>query len=159
MIRTLLAAVIALGVTTTAHAQQAPMPYGTPLSFETAKKVLAAAEAEALKNNWQVVITILDSTGHLSQMSRMDNVQYASIRIAEGKAMTALEFRRPSKALADAVAAPGGVARVTIPNTLAVQGGIPLVVDGKIVGACGASGVTSEQDEQICMAAQAALGK
>ena len=159
MIRTLLAPFLAVAAASAAQAQQAPLPYGTPLSFETAKKIMAAAEAEARKNNWQMVITLVDSTGHISQVSRMDNVQYASIRVAEAKAMTALEFRRSTKALADAVAAPGGVARVTIPNAIAIQGGILLVADGRIVGAGGASGGTSEQDEQVCAAGQAVLGK
>lgn len=159
MIRTTLALLAAVCIGNAAQAQQAPMPYGMPLSFETAKKVLAAAEAEARKNNWPMAIMLLDSTGHVSQMSRMDNTQYGSIRVAEAKATTALDFRRSTKVMQDAAAAPGGVARLSIPGAIAIQGGILLVVDGKIIGSCGASGGTSEQDEQVCMAGLAALGK
>src|SRR5713226_8335028 len=86
----------------TASAQQAPSPppvtpYGSPIGLEAAKKVMAAAEAEATKNNWPMAIVILDSTGHLVMLHRLDNTQYGSIGVAEDKASTALNFRRPSK--------------------------------------------------------------
>jgi uncharacterized protein GlcG (DUF336 family) len=152
------AAIVVLG-TASALAQAAPTPpsppapYGTPISFEKAKKALAAAEEEAVKNKWHVVITIVDSTGHLVALSRLDNVQYASLRIAEGKARTALDFRRPTKALEDAVSGGGaGLRFLAIEGLTPLEGGIPIVVDGKIIGAIGVSGVTSAQDAQIARA-------
>ena len=155
------AAIVVLG-TASAFAQAAPTPpsppsppapYGTPINFEKAKKALAAAEEEAVKNKWHVVITIVDSTGHLVALSRLDNVQYASLRIAEGKARTALDFRRPTKALEDAVAGGGaGLRFLAIEGLTPLEGGIPIVVDGKIIGAIGVSGVTSAQDAQIARA-------
>ena len=152
------AAIVVLG-TASAFAQAAPTPpsppppYGTPINFEKAKKALAAAEEEAVKNKWNVVITIVDSTGHLVALSRFDNVQYASLRIAEGKARTALDFRRPTKALEDAVAGGGaGLRFLAIEGLTPLEGGIPIVVDGRIIGAIGVSGVTSAQDAQIARA-------
>ena len=120
--------------------------------LDAAKKAMAAAEAEATKNNWPVAIAILDSTGHLVALHKMDNVQYASIKIAEGKAQTAIDFRRPSKALEDVVAGGGAGLRVLTFGNILVQGGVPIVAEGKIIGSIGVSGVTSQQDEQIAMA-------
>src|SRR6266849_3874983 len=96
----------------TASAQQAPSPppttpYGPPIGLEAAKKVMAAAEAEAVKNNWFMAIVILDSTGHTVMLHRLDNTQYGSIHVAEDKAHTALDFRRPSKVFEDLVAQGG----------------------------------------------------
>lgn len=124
-----------------------------PISLDAAKKVMAAAEAEATSNGWSVVIHILDSGGHTVMMHRLDNTQYGSVVVAEGKARTALNFRRPSKMLQDMIAG-GGAAHgfLTFNHITAVQGGLPIVVDGKIVGAIGVSGVTSAQDEQIAAA-------
>jgi uncharacterized protein GlcG (DUF336 family) len=100
-----------------------------------------------------VAISILDSTGHAVMMQRFDSVQYASITIAEGKARTALEFRRPTKALQDALAAGGaGLRFLSIPGALLLEGGVLIVADGKIIGSIGVSGVTSEQDAQIATA-------
>lgn len=153
---TALATAVALLTAIPASAQQAPPPYGAPITLEAAKKVMAAAEAEATKNNWAVAITILDSTGHMVAMHKLDNVQYASIKIAEGKARTALDFRRPTKALEDALAGGGAGLRVLTFGNVLVQGGIPIVVDGKIVGSIGVSGVTAQQDEQIATAGASA---
>src|SRR5437763_16972506 len=100
----LLAAFPAVAQQAAAPAAPPPLPYGAPISFEAAKKAMAAAEAEAMKNNWQQVIAILDSTGHLVILYKMDNAQNGSIRIAEGKAQTALDFRRPSKVFEDRLA-------------------------------------------------------
>jgi glc operon protein GlcG len=133
---------------------QTPAPsYGPPITLEAAKKAMAAAEAEAIKNNWIVAISILDSTGHPVMMQRFDGLQYASLRIAQGKARTALDFRRPTKALQDAVAAGGaGLRLLSVPGAMLLEGGVLIVVDGKIVGSIGVSGVTSEQDAQIATA-------
>ena len=137
-----------------------PMPYGPPLSLESAKRAMAAAEAEAKKNDWPVVIFILDSTGHAVMMQRRDNTQYGSIRIAEGKARTALEFRRSSKAFQDLIAkGERALGFLSFDGITAVQGGVPIVAGGRIVGAIGVSGVTSDQDEQVALAgAQAVAG-
>ena len=93
--------------------QPAPTPpYGPPITFEQAKRVMAAAELEAAKNSWQVAVTILDSAGNLVIFHKLDNTQLASIGVSEGKANTALRFKRPSKALDDVIAAGGAGLRL-----------------------------------------------
>jgi uncharacterized protein GlcG (DUF336 family) len=141
-----------------ALAQQAIPPYGTPINLEQAKKMLAAAEAEAQKNNWPVVITIVDPGGHVVAMHRMDNTQIGSIKIAEGKARTSVELRRPTKALEDAIAGGGaGVRVLAIPGVMPLEGGLLIMVDGKVIGAIGVSGVLSGQDAQVARAGLEAL--
>jgi glc operon protein GlcG len=140
---------------TPAPAAQAitPPPYGAPITLEMAKKVMAAAEAEAEKNKWPVVITILDSGGNIVMLHRYEDAQLASLPLAEGKARTALMFKRPSKALEDAIAAGGaGLRFAALPNITPLAGGNLILVDGKIVGAIGVSGVTSAQHAQIVQA-------
>jgi len=161
---TALAACAALVLAGAAHAQQpaAPPPptaYGPPISLANAKKVMAAAEAEAMKNNWNMVITILDSGGRLVMMQRMDNALLASIAVSEGKARTAIGFRRPSKAIDDAIASGGAALRLLSieGEGVFVQGGLPIVIDNKAVGAIGVSGATSPQDEQVAQAGLNAL--
>ncbi len=141
-----------------AGAQAPPPPaYGLGISFDAAKKALAAAEAEAKKNNWPVAIAIVDSSGRLAAFSKIDNTQHGSVDIAIGKAVTANNLRRPTKALQDVVAAGGGGLRMlAVPGVMPLEGGVPIVVDGKIIGAIGVSGVTSEQDAQVAMAGAAA---
>src|SRR5499426_3284443 len=154
-----LIAVAAMIVATafTSLAQQPPAPYGAPMSLDAAKKAMAAAEAEAVKNNWPVAIAILDTTGSLIMLQKLDNTQTGSVEIAIGKARTALDFRRPSKAMQDVVAGGGaGLRLLSVRSMLALEGGVPVVVDGKVVGAVGVSGVTSEQDAQVAMAGAAA---
>ena len=122
-----------------------------------AKKAMTAAEAEAKKNNWPVAIAILDTTGSLVMLQKLDNTQTGSVEIAINKARTALDFRRPSKALQDVVAGGGaGLRLLSARNILTLEGGVPVIVDGKVVGAVGVSGVTSEQDAQVAMAGAAA---
>jgi glc operon protein GlcG len=134
-----------------------PTPYGAPISAEASKKAMAAAEAEAKKNNWPVAIAILDTTGSLSMFLKLDNTQTASVNVAIGKARTALEFRRPTKALQDAIAGGGGALRLlSIPGAHLLEGGVPIVIAGRIVGAIGVSGVTSDQDAIVAMAGAAA---
>ena len=134
-------------------------PYGAPISIETAKKAMTAAEAEAAKNNWGMAIAIVDSGGNLVMLHRMDNTQLGSIRIAEGKARTAVDFRRPTKALEDAAGSGGGVGLryLTFGATIA-EGGVPIITDGKIIGAIGASGAASQQDAQVAKAGADAVG-
>ena len=136
-----------------------PAAYGPSVTFDMAKKMMAAAEAEAAKNNWSMVITILDTGGNRVMQARMDNSLLASINVSEGKARTAVGFRRPSKAIEDAIAGGGAGLRVLSVQGegVFVQGGLPIVVDGKVVGAIGASGGTSPQDEQVAQAGINAL--
>ena len=148
--------VLAATLLVSAHVQaQQPAPppaYGPAINLETAKKVMAAAEAEAVKNNWGMVITILDSGGNLVMAHRMDNAPLASVGVSRGKARTAVEFKRPSKALEDGIAGGGaGLRLLSLPGVF-VEGGVPIVVDGKIVGAIGASGAASGQDAQVAQA-------
>ena len=128
-------------------------PYGAPIGLDAAKKVMAAAEAEAVKNNWPMAIVILDSTGHTVMLHRLDNTQYGSIQVAEDKAHTALDFRRPSKVFEDLVAQGGLNMRIlALRGASPLEGGVPITVDGKIVGAIGVSGGASNQDGQVAKA-------
>jgi uncharacterized protein GlcG (DUF336 family) len=136
---------------------QAPPPYGAPITLEQAKKIMAGAEAEARKNNWPVVIAILDSGGQLVMLQRLDNAQWGSIEIAKEKARSSVALRRPTKALQDLIAQGGGNLRLLTIGYSVLEGGIPIVVDGKIVGGVGVSGVTSQQDAQVAQAGIDAL--
>jgi glc operon protein GlcG len=130
-----------------------PPSYGAPITLEIAKKVMAGAEAEAERNKWPVVITILDSGGNIVMVHRYEDAQLASLPLAEGKARTALMFKRPSKALEDAIAAGGaGLRFAALQNITPLSGGNLILLDGKIVGAIGVSGVTSAQHAQIVQA-------
>jgi glc operon protein GlcG len=127
-------------------------PYGAPILLEAAKKAMAAAEAEATKNNWGVAIAIVDSGGNLVMLQRLDNAQLSAVRLAEAKARTAVEFRRPTKVLEDAVAGGGVGLRVLTFGASVAEGGVPIVSSGKVVGGIGVSGVASEQDAQVAQA-------
>jgi glc operon protein GlcG len=141
-------------------AQGPPPPYGAAITLDQAKKVLAGAEAEAKKNNWNVVISVVDPGGQLVTMSRLDNTQFGSIEVAREKAYSAVAFRRPTKAFQDAVGQGGENLRILrLSGASPLEGGIPIVVDGKIVGGVGVSGVTSAQDAQIARAGIEALAK
>jgi uncharacterized protein GlcG (DUF336 family) len=144
-------------------AQQAAAPppppaYGSPISLDMAKKVVAGAEAEAKKNNWNVVIAVLDAGGNLVVLHRMDGAQFGSIEVAREKAYSAVSFRRPTKVFEDAVGQGGMNLRLLrLSGASVLEGGLPLVVDGKLVGGIGVSGVTSAQDGQIAKAGTDAL--
>ena len=162
------AAVLLIALAMPAAAQQpaAPpppptTPYGLPIGLEAAKKAMAAAEAEAVKNNWPMAIVILDSTGHTVMLHKLDNTQYGSIHVAEDKAHTALDFRRPSKVFEDLVAQGGiGLRTLALRGAAPLEGGVPIIVDGKIIGAIGVSGGTSQQDGQVAkIGAEAAAAK
>jgi glc operon protein GlcG len=148
-------AVLVLGASTVSAQQPAAPPppppsYGTPITLEQAKKVMAGAEAEAKKNNWNVVIAVLDSGGNVVMLQRMDGAQFGSIEVAKDKAYSAVAFRRPTKAFDDALAQGGANLRILrLPGASPLEGGIPIVQDGKLIGAVGVSGVTSAQDAQI----------
>ena len=127
-------------------------PYGAPIPLEAAKKAMAAPEADATKNNWGVAIAIVDSGGNLVMLQRLDNTQLSAVRIAEAKARTAVEFRRPTKVLEDAVAGGGVGLRVLTFGASVAEGGVPIVSRGRIVGGIGVSGVASHQDAQVAQA-------
>ena len=129
------------------------IPYGVPISLDQAKKVMAGAEAEAKKNKWNMVIAVLDSGGHLVMLERMDGTQLGSIDAAKDKAYSAVLYRRPTKVFQDLVGQGGPNLRLLrLAGASPLEGGIPIVVDGKIVGAIGVSGATSEQDAQVAKA-------
>ena len=134
-----------------------PQPYGAPISLADAKKAMAAAEAEATKNGWGVAIAIVDSGANLVMLQRLDNAQLSSVRIAEQKARTAAEFRRPTKVFEDAVAGGGIGLRVLSFGASVAEGGVPIVSGGKVIGAIGVSGVQSHQDAQVAQAGADAL--
>ena len=137
---------------------QTPPDYGAPIRLETAKKVMAAAEAEARKIGVNVVITIIDSGGHMVHMLRMDGSPLGSIAIAEGKATTSLKLKRATKLLQDMIAAGGEHLRLlSAPGIVVMEGGELLVAGNDIVGAIGVSGATSPQDAQIGRAGGAVL--
>jgi len=138
-------------------AAQTPPSYGTPIGHDAAMKALAAAEAEAKKNNWFMVIVVVDSGSRLVAFSRMDGAQLGSIDIAMGKAMTANNLRRPTKDLQDLVGQGGPNLRLlAAPGVTPLEGGVPIIADGKIIGAIGVSGAASNQDAQCAMAGVAA---
>jgi len=126
------------------------------LTLDVAKQLAVAAEAEAKKNNWNVVIVFVDDGGHLVYLQRLDNTQYASVDVATRKAQTAIAFKRPSKVFEEASAARVGVMSLPV---IALEGGVPLIVDGQMIGAVGVSGVTSQQDGVVAKAAVDALAK
>lgn len=161
MLKTIAAAIgmaVVLMGSNPAPAQTTPPPYGPPIGIENARKVMAAAEAEAIKNNWAVVIAVIDSGGHVVMLHRFDNVQLSSIDLSVGKAKTALMFKRPTKVLDDAISSGGsGLRFLSLKDIVPLEGGLPIIIDDKIVGAIGVSGVLSAQDAQIARAGIDAL--
>lgn len=137
-------------------AAPAPMPgVGTPLTLEQAKKVAAAASAEAVKNNWTMVIAIVEPNGQLVYLEKADGTQYGSINVALDKATSAALFRRPTTAFEAGLKA-GNTYLLTLRGANAVPGGVPIVVGGKVVGGIGVSGATGTQDDQVAQAGAAA---
>jgi len=129
----------------------------TILTQEDAKKIAATADAEAKRNDWPVVIAIVDDGGHLLHLQRMDNVQYGSVNVAIEKARAAIAFRRPTKVLENNITE-GRLHYLGLPGALPVEGGLPITIDGQFVGAVGVSGVRSYQDAQIAQAGIDVLG-
>ena len=121
------------------------------LTLDGAKKIAAAAEAEAKKNNWNVVIAVVDDGGHLIYLQRIDGTQTGSIDVAIQKARTAQAFKRPTKVFEDAIAG-GRNALIALHGALPLEGGLPIMVGGQLVGAIGVSGVKSTEDGQIAKA-------
>jgi glc operon protein GlcG len=127
------------------------------LTLEAARKIAAAAEGEARKNNWNVVIAVVDDGGHLIYLQRIDGTQTGSIDVAIGKARTAAAFKRPTKVFDELAKTRPSITSIS-PNAVLLEGGIPVVAGGQVVGAVGVSGVTSQQDAQVAEAGIAALG-
>jgi uncharacterized protein GlcG (DUF336 family) len=126
------------------------------LTLEDCKRISAAAEAEAKKNNWNVCVATVDDGGHLLHLFRMDGATPANSRIAIEKGRTAAETRRSTAMWEDRIKG-GRIAMLKMPGVTPVQGGLPIVIDGECIGAVGVSGVQSHEDEQIAKAGIAAL--
>ena len=155
--RILVVAMIALGAAVSVRAQS-PMAYGASVSLENAKKAAAPALAEAAKNGWMMAVAIVDTAGNLVYFEKMDNTQLGSVNVAQEKARSAALFKRPTQAFQERLATGGdalGVLRIQ--GAMPVAGGVPLVMDGKIVGAIGVSGASSAQDAQCAKAGADAL--
>jgi uncharacterized protein GlcG (DUF336 family) len=133
-----------------------PIPHGMPITLALAKRIAAAAEAEAHSNGWPMAIAIAEPTGALVYFLKMDDVQYASIELATAKAKTAAIYRRPTKMFTEALAN-GHLMFLTFHSLCAAPGGLPLVADGKLIGAIGVSGGAGHQDDIVAQAGVAAL--
>ena len=137
---------------------QLPNPYGTAINLESARKVATAAIAEARKNQWNMAIAIVDPAGELVYFEKLDGTQAASVNIAIDKARSSARFKRPTKALQDVLATGGaGLRMLALDGAVPVEGGVPILMDAKIVGAIGVSGGTSQQDTEVATAAAAAV--
>src|SRR5262245_1821488 len=136
----------------------AELPTRRVLTLETAKALVSAAEAEAGKRGATVVIVVVDEGGHVLLLERLNDTQVASVEVGIGKARTAAIFRRPSKEFEDQVRN-GRIAALALPGATPLQGGIPLVVDGHVIGAIGVSGNTPQEDEDIAKAGAAVLAQ
>ena len=137
----------------------APQRYGLAITIEAAKKVAAAALAEAGRNNWTMAVAVVDIAGDLVYFERMDATQVGSVMVAIDKARSAARFKRPTKAFQDTLAAGGDGLRVLgLRGAVPVEGGLPIIIDGQIVGGIGVSGGTSSQDGQCGKAGAAAVG-
>ncbi len=134
------------------------IPYGAPISVDEAKEVIAAAEAEAKKHDWPVNIAVVDSGGNLVAFERMDGAQLASIEISQHKARAAAKYRRETKVFEYAIHN-GNMNIITLDDVIGSRGGIPLIKDGKLIGAVGCSGATGSQDEVACKAGAALINK
>lgn len=158
LIKTLAGAALIASMAVFGSSAIAQAPYGMNISVEVAKKASAAAMVEARKNNWSMAVAITDTAGMLVYFERMDNTQTGSINVAIGKARSASQFRRPTKVFQDLVAKGSEFTYLLgLEGASVVQGGIPIVQDGKIVGAIGVSGATGAQDVQVAEAGIAGL--
>jgi glc operon protein GlcG len=158
--RTLAALTLTLAAFGQAPPAAAPanVPYGISISAAAAKKIAAAAIAEASKNKWAMAVAVVDTGGYLVYFERMPDTQLGSVDVSIEKAKSAVLFRRPTKSFQDTVAAGGaGLRMLGLKGAVPVEGGIPLIVDGKVIGAVGASGGTSDQDGQTAQAGATAM--
>ncbi len=137
-----------------------PPPYGAPISLKQAHAIVEAAEVEANKQGWPVAIAVVDSSGYLVLFHRLDNTQLGSVEVSIEKAKTSALFRRPTKAFEETLEKGGTAVRVLkLPGALPIEGGLPIIVDGKLIGAIGVSGVKSTEDAQVAAAGLAILTK
>jgi len=134
-------------------------PYGAPISLARAQAAISAATEEAGKHGWLLNVAVVDSGGNLVAFARMDGAQYASIAIAEHKARTAVNFRRPTRVFEDGIQKSDYKYILTLDGVIASRGGIPLVEDGKLIGAIGCSGAAGSQDEASCTVGAATINK
>ncbi len=145
--------VIALFLCASSAYAQSPTPYGTPITVDDAKRVAASALAEAGKNRWNVSVAIVDISGNLVYFEKMDDTHLGSVNVSIAKARSAALFRRPTKAFQDVLAAGGeGLRILRLEGAVPIEGGVPIIIGGRIVGAIGVSGVTSQQDGQVALA-------
>jgi len=150
--------VLLLVFTASSAFAQMPNPYGAPINLENAKKAAAAAVTEARKNNWTMAVAVIDPGGDLVYFEKMDGTQTGSVNVAIGKARSAALYKRPTKVWQDIVAGGGAGLRILgLEGAVPIGGGVPLVMDGKIVGAIGLSGGTADQDDQCARAGADAL--
>jgi len=134
------------------------LKYGPPISIAVAKQIASAAEAEAVANGWPVVIAILDPGANLVLLHKLDHTQLGSVAVAQAKAQTAVKFKRPTKSFEEALTAGGGGLKWLAINDLCpVEGGLPLIQNGEVIGAIGVSGVLSNQDAQVAAAGAAVI--
>src|SRR5271166_501107 len=138
-----------------APAVRAELPVKKVITLNVAKKIASAAEAEAKRRHLTAVIVIVDDGGHPLLLHRLDDTQVASVDVAIGKARTAAIFRRPSKDFEDQIRQ-GRVAALALPGATPLQGGVPIVLDGKVIGAIGVSGESPQEDEDVAKAGAAA---
>src|ERR1700674_1641516 len=157
MKRTILAFAVGIFLLGAVQSASAQLVEKKTVSLAAAKKMAAAAEVEAIKNNWTMVISVLDEGGNLLYLERMDGTQLGSIEVSQGKARTALQFKRPSKAFQDLIDK-DQAHLITLGHITGGQGGLPILAEGKVVGSVGVSGGTSAQDEQVAQAGINALG-
>lgn len=152
-----------LAIAMAAFGQAPPAPsanisYGTSISPEAAKRVAAAAIAEARRNNWAMAVAVVDTGGYLVYFERMPDTQLGSVEVSIDKAKSATLFRRPTKAFQDILAAGGdGLRMLRLTGAVPVAGGIPIIADGKVIGAVGASGGASDQDNRTAQAGAGAV--
>ncbi|WP_324751141.1 heme-binding protein [Sphingomonas sp. LY54] len=141
-----------------APAQQMAAQYGAPVSLNQAREIVTRARQAAAERRFSMAFAIVEPGGQLVLFEKMDGTQYGSELVAQEKAKSAARFKRPTKAFSDAVAG-GRTAVLSLPGAIAIEGGVPIVIQGRIVGALGVSGGTSEQDGKIAAAALRAPGK
>jgi uncharacterized protein GlcG (DUF336 family) len=155
-----LVAALALTVAASGQAPAPPaiIPYGVPITADAAKKIAAAAIAEAGKNNWAMAVAVVDTAGYLVYFERMPDTQLGSVEVSIEKAKSAALFRRPTKVFQDAVAGGGaGLRMLGLKGAVPVAGGIPIIANGKVIGAVGASGGTSDEDSHTAEAGAAVI--
>lgn len=154
----LIVTILLAAASAVAQATHLPLSYGPPISLDNAKKAAAAALAETRRNNWTMAVAVVDPDGTLIYYEKMDDTQNGSAKIAIDKARSAALFKRPTKVFADRVASGGAALGVLkLEGAMPIEGGVPLMIDGKIVGAIGLSGDSSENDGKCAQAGADAL--